>query len=210
MPTSVNPLVVALGASPGNSPAAAPWHGIAPQLPYPPPTFGVPHAGLFYPDGSSYWAKMRLLLAGLVRAIDPGASDDDALAVSGHLNLGTGLFGRATAAATEADIARWAARLIVGPLSPRILVTVGLDGLLKAAQLRTHLSSGGLDVPWQRPDFAEPLTEYRYRFKLWRLPRAEGGSLTIVGWPNHPSRIRSAMARRIRFGAARLRRRFSY
>jgi hypothetical protein len=188
MPTSVNPLVVALGASPGNSPAATPWKGIAPQLPYPPPTFGEPHIGLFYPDGSSYWTKMRLLLAGLVRVIDPGASDDDALAVSGHLNLGTGLFGRATAAATEADITHWAARLIVGPLSPRILVTVGLDGLLKATELRAHLASGGLDVPWQRPHFIEQLEGYRYRFKLWRATRADGGSLTIVGWPNHPSR----------------------
>jgi hypothetical protein len=188
MPTSVNPLVVALGASPGNSPAATPWNGIAPQLPYPPPTFGEPHIGLFYPDGSSYWAKMRLLLAGLVRVIDPGASDNGALAVSGHLNLGTGLFGRATAAATEADITQWAARLIVGPLSPRILVTVGLDGLLKAADLRARLTSGGLDVPWERPDLTEPLEGYRYRFKLWRVTRTDGRTLMIVGWPNHPSR----------------------
>jgi len=45
---------------------------------------------------------------------------------------------RAAATATEADVTQWAARLIVGPLSPRILVTVGLDGLLKAAELRAH------------------------------------------------------------------------
>lgn len=188
MPTCVNPLVVALGASPGNSPAAAPWNGIAPDLPYPQPTFGEPHIGLFYPDRSSYWTKMRLLLADLVRTIDPEASDQEALAVSGHLNLGTGTFGRATLAATQADITQWVAGLVVGSLAPRILVTVGLDGLLKERELSGKLAAGGLDVSWQRPEFAEPLEGYRYRFKLWRAKRADGGPITIVGWPNHPSR----------------------
>jgi hypothetical protein len=132
--------------------------------------------------------KMRLLLAELVRVIDPAATDADALAVSGHLNLGTGMFGRATLAATQADITQWAAGLIVGPLSPRILVTVGLDTLLKASGLSAKLVSGGLDVAWQRPEFTEQLEGQRYRFKLWHARRADGEPLTVVGWPNHPSR----------------------
>lgn len=188
MPTSVNPLVLALGASPGNSPATTAWNGIAPQLPYPPPTFGEPHVGLNYPDGSSYWTKMRLLLAGLVRLIDPDASDRDALAVSGQLNLGTGMFGRATMAATEADVTQWAATLVSGALSPRLLVTVGLDGLLKDRGLNSKLAAGGLNVSWQRPDYTEPLDGYRYRFKVWHAKRADGAPITVVGWPNHPSR----------------------
>jgi hypothetical protein len=53
MPTGVSPLVVALGASPGNRPAATPWSGIAPQQPYPPPTFGEPHIGRNEVEGNA-------------------------------------------------------------------------------------------------------------------------------------------------------------
>lgn len=89
--------------------------------------------------------------------------------------------------ATEADITKWVGSLIVGPLSPRILVTVMLDGLLKQRDLSAQLAAGGLDVPWHRPNLSEPLDGYRYRFKVWHAKRGDGGPMTVVGWPNHPS-----------------------
>jgi len=185
MPTSINPLVVVVGASPGNRPAAVP-SDIAPDKPYDPPTFGKPHPGFFYPDGSHYWDKTRILCIHLTRAFDRSLSEEEALAVSGHLNLGTALFGSARVEATDQDITRWVGQLLTTALHPRVIVTVGLGGLLSAnPELRAALAQGGLDIPWERPEQSESLSGYRYSFKMWRLSHAP---VTVITWPNHPSR----------------------
>ncbi len=92
MPTVVNPLLVVVGVSPGNSPTVGGdiWADDAD----PPPTFGEPHPGFFVADTSGYWAKIRELCKVVVRGWDASLSDDECYALSGHFNLGTGRFGR--------------------------------------------------------------------------------------------------------------------
>lgn len=87
MPTSINPVVVFVGVSPGNSPATV----MQPTLErgdYAVPTFGEPHPGLSYPDTNSYWFKVRELAVELVGLFDASLSNEDRLALVGHLNLG--------------------------------------------------------------------------------------------------------------------------
>lgn len=92
MPTAINPKLIVLGPSPGNSPATE--KGSVPKLRYDPPTFGVPHSKLFYEDTKRFFVKVRALCRGILGA-RYGLAEHDALSLSGMMNLDTGEFGNA-------------------------------------------------------------------------------------------------------------------
>jgi len=92
MPTTINPFLVILGPSPGNSPAKGDVY-IDPK-----PTVGKAHPGFFYPDTKKYWERACELSAGLIQADAPGLPSEDCLALSGQMNLSVNESGQANKA----------------------------------------------------------------------------------------------------------------
>jgi len=189
MPTSIEPRVVIIGASPGNSPERGRGSADAGATPgYAPPTYGRAHQGFYYRDTSHYWVKVRNLCLAVVHCYRPGLSEDDALAYSGHFNLGTGSTGTASICVVEPGIVTWLSGLLGSVLPVRVVVGVGLNALLRDPHVVRlwNDAPGGLRVDWSAPQRSAPFQGYRFR--LWEARRADGESVLVCLWPNHPSR----------------------
>lgn len=196
MPTSASPIAVVLGVSPGNSPSSE-ESDIDPTKPYKPPTFGEPHRGLSYQDGSGYWTKVRALLTMLARRLDDELTETQALALSGHFNLGLELNGKATPDALDRDITTWVSRTLVR-VRPRTIVGLGLVGLLvnpkrnwrpAIDEIRAAWKRGGLDLTWEERGWVKECASVNgspYTFRLQDALIADERT-TVVLWPNHPS-----------------------
>ena len=187
--TTVNPFIVTLGVSPGNSPAAgdrafesAGGHEF--------PTAGVPHPGVHYHDEAEYWDKCRLF----VRIALAGRVDDrdDALSLFGNLNLDTGRSAEAKNVAVSASFAEWILQTIQCKLRPRFIVALGLLTYLKENKHILEVferSFSGFNI--NRPDREIPFLAYKNKrllFREWDFSNADYGDSTLVMWPQHPSR----------------------
>lgn len=189
MPSSASPYVVLLGVSPGNSPRSEDRESLR-RCPTTsePPTFGCPAGGFSYRDPRHYWEKASTLCQFLVRRDDPRLSETDALAVSGHLNLGIGLEGKAGEGAIEDGIVRWVSRLLNSVFEARVLVGFGLNGLLAKPRVNELWNcAGGLPVDWRACPIIRKF-DGNYSFRLWTPQRANGERMAVLLWPNHPSR----------------------
>lgn len=188
MPTTVNPFLVILGPSPGNSPAKGDVD-IDPK-----PTVGKAHPGFFYPDTKKYWERARELSAGLIQAYAPGLTPDGCYALSGQMNLSVNESGQASNVNIEPEYAKWVPELIVNLLRPRLVVLLGLLGLMKNNRdlQDAFASSGAMPIDWKRPDRELPFRGYigrqQYVYRIWKLSRPDGADMTVISWPNHPSR----------------------
>jgi hypothetical protein len=192
MPTVVNPFVVLLGPSPGNSPQLGDA-AYAARPPYEKPTVGDVHPDFLYHDTKDYWPKVRELVVGIIRGFEPDLTAEDCYALSGQMNLGVGAFGNATALAVEQDYAHWVPRILIEKLRPRIIILMGLLSLLKdqAPIRQAFASSGTIEVNWNKPDRKFPFQHYRRKqmlFRAWDVCRPDGHTTTLISWPNHPSR----------------------
>jgi hypothetical protein len=184
MPTSVNPLLVVVGVSPGNSPAA----GGDAFLPDYVPTFATPASGFSYPDSSHYWEKIRLLSYEIVRLWDSSLSETECLALTGHLNLGVGMFGKASNEAVELPVVRWVSSMLFERLRPRLVIGLGLTGLVLGpggGAIREAWNAGGLAVGWNRPEL---INAGGFQYRSWIAHRSDAVPVRLVFWPNHPSR----------------------
>ena len=194
--TSINPLVVVLGPSPGSSPRRGDRHFVT-REPFALPTAGEPHPGVWYDDPRGYWRKVRLLARTLIDADD--AFGDDALALFGTMNLSTAASGSASDAKLCASFARWALATIRDGLRPRVLVLLGLRTLLRSSHGLSVLfeeAFGGLDS--RHPHREWRLDAYRKRylsFREWDLTTPRGEPLLLVDWPQHPNRSPFTSAR---------------
>ncbi len=189
MPTSAAPRIIAIGASPGNSPPASGLPTSSSGLgAYDPPTFGDPHHGFYCEDTKHYWSKVRRLLADVGRCLDSSATPECALALSGHFNLGTGMAGTATSGVVEPRILTWLSGLLGSVLPAEVVVCFGVNRILASPAKSTLWNEvlGGLRVDWRRPQRFVPFD--RYRFRLWDAVRADGQRVLLCMWPNHPSR----------------------
>lgn len=101
--TSINPLLVTLGPSPGGSPdRSVPNPALRPlDL----PTVGERHPHTRYDDPRRFWRKIRHLAYTVLGK--GGIDEDDALALFGNMNLDTGRRGQATAVRIDPRFARW-------------------------------------------------------------------------------------------------------
>jgi hypothetical protein len=186
MPCSACPYVVVLGVSPGNSPKPQDRGFNTFGQCCEDPTFGKAHPGFDYLDGRHYWQKVSNLCEFLVKRDAPGLSKRDALALAGHLNLGTGQFGSASEAAIQSKVVEWVSSLLYSKFNPKILVCFGLNGILSKRKWNRVWNKGGLQINWSSPDVSQSFD--RYFFRLWFPKRHDGGKLAVVMWPNHPSR----------------------
>jgi len=184
MPGSVNPLLVVVGVSPGDSPAADQAAFLSDYT----PTFGEPAAGFKYPDTSHYWQKVRLLSRELLRIWDSTLTEDECLALTSHLNLGTGMFGSASMAAIELEVVRWVSATILR-FHARVVIGLGLIEFLTSPRrndLRTAWNEGGLMVAWTVPNV---LTRGAFRFRSFVARGIDERTIQVLLWPNHPSRV---------------------
>jgi hypothetical protein len=189
MPTSINPFIVFLGASPGNSPPLSdPRHRSL--EPYDLPTTGIPHWGITAKDKRHYWDRVRDLGTYIIRARSPQLSDEQAQALLGQLNLGTGQFGQARNAPFEADYCRWVPAVILDLLRPAYVLLFGMQSRLRRAEQQFD-PLGSLGIDWNAPDECFPFSAYKasnYKFRIWRVKRPDGRIMRVVQWPQHPSR----------------------
>jgi hypothetical protein len=185
MPCSAAPEVVAIGISPGNSPRKEDRGGANTNTSGKRPTFGKPHECFNYQDTKNYWAKVSSLCRHFVRRTEKKMSDANCMALSGHLNLGTGQAGEASVGDTDPAIIHWVAGLLNNYFQPRLIVLFGLNRILKA-RYDDWNHPNGLQVDWRSPDFEQPFN--KYHFRLWKATSAQGKRIGVLMWPNHPSR----------------------
>lgn len=180
--TSINPLLVTLGPSPGASPNRADT-GLDSE-PWELPTAGVRHSRTTYEDGRGYWRKIRLLARTMVKA--ESASCEDAYALFGNMNLDPGRSGQASDVQIDERFGTWVLRTIRDGLRPRFVVCLGLRGKPAAMDLLAQV----FEVDSSRPH-TEPLKCYQRRrltFLEWDCAGSAGNAIKLVLWPQHPSR----------------------
>jgi hypothetical protein len=193
MPTTINPFIVILGPSPGNSPAKGDVDFIT-RPPYEVPTVGYAHPKFFYP--CTYWDKARELSVGLIQAYAPNLTPADCYALSGQMNLSVSASGQASNVNIEPEFAKWVPEVIANLLRPRLVVLLGLWGRMTDKKYKdfqdTFASSGAMPIDWKSPNrkllFRGYIGRQQYFYRIWKLSRPDGADMTLISWPNHPSR----------------------
>ena len=195
--TTINPMLVTLGASPGNSPQAGDF--AAPSHVELPPA-GSPHRHVYYQDGGGYWDKVRYLartmlapagggepLAGPHEGPARSKEAADAYALFGNMNLDTGRSGSASGVTIDSTFANWVLRTIEGRLRPRWLICLGLKGQLDRNRPVREVFESALNLDLNKPHDQYRLLESKYYFRVWEV-RTGKAPLTVVFWPQHPSK----------------------
>lgn len=180
--TSINPMLVTLGASPSSSPAVG--DSMSPECWELPPA-GSPHPQVHYEDTEQYLDKIRHLAR--IMLTPSGGTEEDAYALFGDMNLDGGRSGGTSRMDTRADFAEWLLRTIKCALRPRWLVCLGLAHQLKRDRTVRQMFESILEIDIREPHDKYPLLASKYHFREWTI-RTENGPLTVVFWPGHPSR----------------------
>ena len=148
-----------------------------------------PHA--LYEDGRGFWRKVRLLARELLTV--GAATEADAWALFGNMNLSPGRSGSASEVHVEERFAAWIVETVRDRLRPRLLVCLGLKnrrigpGRDLAALLERSFSDFRADRPHAAHDFEHG--SRRYEFLEWDVAGPHGNALKVVHWPQHPSRV---------------------
>lgn len=180
--TSINPLLVTLGPSPGGSPNRS-----VPDLAGKPlelPTAGVRHPHTNYEDGKNYWRKMRRLARTVVQV--GTTSSEDSYALFGNMNLDSNQMGQASDVRINEKFGRWVLRTIRDRLRPRFLICLGLKGKPEAIKLLAQAFK--LDAVKPREHRLACYQERRLFFREWDCEGSAGNLIKLVLWPQHPSR----------------------
>ncbi|MBP7653911.1 hypothetical protein KA977_10850 [Candidatus Dependentiae bacterium] len=191
MPCSAMPYVIALGVSPGAKPRPEDINIKTHRARGCLPTINKP-ADFYYKDPKHYWPKVKKICSFLVNRKLKTQSEENALKLSAHLNLGTGQSGKAGKKAIESDILKWVSKLIYSKFKAKIVVGFGLTGLMKNPEINElWQNSEGIQIDWKKPDYSRiiKLNNKNYYFRLWLTEREDKEKIAILLWPNHPSRI---------------------
>ncbi|MCY3839390.1 MAG: hypothetical protein OXH09_12230, partial [Gammaproteobacteria bacterium] len=106
--TSINPLLVTLGPSPGGSPDGGLPDPAGKPLEL--PTAGVRHRHTTYEDGKGFWRKIRWLARSVVQA--GTTSSEDSYALFGNMNLDPNRSGKAGDVRIDPFFGEWVLRTI--------------------------------------------------------------------------------------------------
>lgn len=181
--TSINPLLVTLGVSPGDSPQS----GDLDTSPLELPPAGSPHPHVNYPDPKGYWDKVRHLARAVITP--PDGSETDAYALFGNMNLDPKRNGDASRVVINPIFAEWVLRTIKCQLRPKWLVCLGLTVKLRQDRVLRQTFESIFELDLGKPDKRYQLlasTSSTYCFREWEV-HAGSDPLTVVLWPNHPS-----------------------
>ena len=177
MPTSINPLILFVGASPGGSPD--PYQ---PILDYS-PSIGKPHNGLFYDDKAGFWRKIRKLGSLVINNLDSKVTEDEALSLIGALNLSESQSSSASGM-SELSYAEWTFN-IISKLKPRFVLMGGMKGeLLKRKEIGEAFNSSLKPINWNKPEFVIPFRETNYKTSVWLRD-----NIKFIFLPNHVGRV---------------------
>ena len=205
MPASLDPKLVLIGASRGMSPMAgdpgnAPGYTSVPSVKISRPRQkelrqqGRPvskTSHFYYPDTRSYWEKIRYLVHEFFLREGSVRSEADALSLCSHFNLSNKRAGSASGAPPEPDVTRWVSRLLNTDHNPDLVVLFGLYDRLHDARVRKLWNwRDGLKIDWSRTDSTRTFTGYEkdYKYREWTVQNAQGHTMKVVIWPNHPAR----------------------
>lgn len=185
MPASLNPKLVLIGISPGNSPDRSDKV----YLSYPSDSHGDQNH-FYYQDKSKYWEKLRYLLK---RYFNDLENEDDAICLTTHLNLGTGSAGKATKNTLQPEYVKWASRFLASTIRPETIILFGYVGYINQREssfIEDWNCEGGLSTPWNNLSKTHFCCGNRRRlsYREWSFRRDDGSNIRIVIWPNHPSR----------------------
>jgi hypothetical protein len=176
MPTSINPLVVFIGPSPGGSPNPQ-----QAEINYT-PTSGHPHPGLFYEDTRGYWDRTRKLGISLVRGLDPTLGDQEALALIGALNLNI-IASSDARGMSKTAYAVWAMKMLC-KFQPRFVILAGLKSeLQKRKEIGRAFNIESNPIDWNRPDKESQFLSTSFRTRAWYR-----AGTTFIFLPNHVGR----------------------
>ena len=193
MPASLDPKIVLIGASPGNSPIAGD-KGAATGYTSIPTVFTPENSHFYYKDGKRYTEEVRYLARAFCLMEGTVTSERDALSLCSHFNLGTKRAGTVSKPVIEQDVVQWVSRLLNTVHNPDLIV---LFGLLKILQDRDQEVSswwnckGGLQINWNKPDHQRIFSGYTkkaLRYREWIAHNSQGNDVRVVTWPQHPSK----------------------
>ena len=183
--TSINPLLMTLGVSPGS---ARSWAGRDPaKQPFDAPTAGKQHSHIARLERETEFGKRVCHLAGEILQIGE-IPEEDAYAVFGNVVLDPNRSGRASNVTIKREFAWWILRTIRDHLRPRYLICLGMKGNRSTARFLEQSFDGFMRK--------EPHREYRFRsykrseltFEEWDVEGSHGNQIKIVYWPQHPRR----------------------
>lgn len=182
--TSINPLLVTLGPSPGGSPD--PGFADTGGEPLELPTAGVRHPHTTYEDTRGVWCKIRWLARTVVQSVT--TSSEDSYALFGNMNLDPNRSGKASDVPIDGVFGEWVLETIRDKLRPRFVICLGLKGKREAVDLLSTVFDG---FELSKPHAEHPLECYqrsRYVFQEWDCTGSHGSQIKVVLWPQHPSR----------------------
>jgi len=192
MPASLDPKLVIIGASPGDSPKPGHTGAVSDYGECLPTVNPSLNSDFYYEDSRKYWKKIRYLLLAFCNRERSIESLPDAIALTSHLNLSTIANGQAGVEGIEPDVVRWVSRLLNNKHSPDLVVLVGLKKIMLDDKQNRVINwwncKGGLLVNWKQPE-ESPLLGTSLSFREWMATNAAGHRVRIVMWPNHPSRV---------------------
>jgi len=195
MPASLAPKLVLVGVSYGNSPniAAEESHKNGGDYFYSVPCAVKPeNSHFYYPDRTRYWDKLRYLSHSFFKLHCPAITENQAISLTTHVNLGTGSAGSATKKDVDEIYVNWVSKLLNNTHSPDLVVLFGLNNILKDDEIsRWWNIESGLPVNWMKPDDIHDFSSYRkrnYKFREWLARNSKNHSIRLVTWPNHPSK----------------------
>jgi len=194
MPASIDPKLVLIGVSPGNSPM--PEHRReepnSPTFDSEPCVVKGDNNNFYYPDSSGYWEKLRMLCSSYFEFNDNRMDETDSISLTTHLNLGTGSAGAATKMDVERDVIRWVSKLLNKDLEPDAVILFGLKAILSDIEISSWWNhEDGLKINWLKPDMQKSFNSYKkikYYYRMWNATNDRGKNIKLVLWPNHPSR----------------------
>ena len=182
--TSINPLLVTLGVSPGS---ARSWKGRDPaKEPFDAPTAGRPHPHLTaMRRATPFGDRIRHLARTILQSGD--LTEEDAYALFGNVVLDPNRSGSAKNVTIRPELGRWVLRTIRDDLRARYLICLGMNKKRDAGTLLAET------IPKFDPN--KPHCEYvfrgyerkRFKFREWDVENSTGDAMKIVYWPQHPS-----------------------
>ena len=182
--TSINPMLITLGVSPGASPnlSHADPSGNTLKL----PTAGIRHPHTHYQDTRGYWRKVRLLASTVLHT--ETSSDEDTYALFGNMNLSIESSGNQRDVQIDPIFAEWVLRTIRDKLRPKYLVCLGLKSSEEAKGLLSRVFKEFNSHQPQATFRLECYKKKRYEFQEWDCEGDSGNQVKLVFWPQHPSR----------------------
>ncbi|GEM_PF-7067623 len=195
MPASIDPKLVLIGVSYGNAPNREAEESRKENGDYfhsAPCAVKHENSHFYYPDTRRYWEKLRYLSHSFFKRHCPNITENQAISLTTHVNLGTGSAGFATKKDVEELYVKWVSKLLNKIHSPDLVILFGLNGILKDDEISDWWNSEyGLLVNWKKPDNTQSFSSYTVRnltFREWSVRNSMNHPIRLVIWPNHPSR----------------------